>query len=264
LLPSNLTKSLRRGETGGIGLYLSTTNFLKTKEIGLGLATSIEATLKEYIERFGQRTHFQPALSIHQMPLFNTLSGYGSYIFPAVASLIIHQTIVLGLAMLVASYREQHEKITPIRFAGIFASIFTIGCLGSFYLFGFTLWFNDYPHGGNFIGLLIAVPIFISCVIGLGMLIGSLLDMPERAGHIIVFSSVPLFLLTGAAWPHQAMPEWLQWFAWCLPSTHGVQMFVQLNQMGVPLNVVVPKLIFLATIGVIFLITAYSRLKVFK
>ncbi len=96
------------------------------------------------------------------------------------------------------------------------------------------------------------------------MLIGSLLDIPERAGHIIVFSSVPLFLLTGAAWPHQAMPEWLQWFAWCLPSTHAVQMFVQLNQMGVPLNVVAPKLIFLATIGVIFLITAYSRLKVSK
>ena len=115
-------------------LILKHNQLLKTKEIGLGLATSIEATLKEYIERFGQRTHFQPALSIHQMPLFNTLSGYGSYIFPAVASLIIHQTIVLGLAMLVASYREQHEKITPIRFAGIFASIFTIGCLGSFYL----------------------------------------------------------------------------------------------------------------------------------
>ena len=49
------------------------------------------------------------------------------------------------------------------------------------------------------------------------MLIGSLLDMPERAGHIIVFSSVPLFLLTGVYWPHQAMPEWLQWF--CLVFT---------------------------------------------
>ena len=71
LLPNNLTQSLRRGETGGIGLYLSTTNFLKTKEIGLGLATSIEATLKEYVEKFGERTHFQPALSIHQVPLFN-------------------------------------------------------------------------------------------------------------------------------------------------------------------------------------------------
>jgi ABC-2 type transport system permease protein len=71
-------------------------------------------------------------------------------------------------------------------------------------------------------------------------------------------------LLTGAAWPHQAMPEWLQWFAWFLPSTHGVQMFVQLNQMGVPLATVVPKLIFLATIGLIFLISAYSRLKASK
>ena len=36
--------------------------------------------------------------------------------------------------MLIASYREQHEKITSIRFAGIFASLFTIGCLSSFYL----------------------------------------------------------------------------------------------------------------------------------
>lgn len=34
LLPSNLTQSLRRGETGGIGLYLSTTNFLKLKKLG--------------------------------------------------------------------------------------------------------------------------------------------------------------------------------------------------------------------------------------
>ena len=66
------------------------------------------------------------------MPLFNPLSGYGSYIFPAVASLIIHQTIVLGLAMLIASYREQREKITAVRLAGVFASIFTIGCLGCF------------------------------------------------------------------------------------------------------------------------------------
>ncbi len=101
--------------------------------------------------------------------------------------------------------------------------------LRQFLSFWFTLWFNDYPHGGNFIGLLVAVPIFISCVIGLGMLIGSLLDMPERAGHIIVFSSVPLFLLTGTAWPHHAMPEWLQGLLGVYP-THGVQMFVQLNQ----------------------------------
>ena len=66
------------------------------------------------------------------------------------------------------------------------------------------------------------------------MLVGSLVDMPERVGHLIVVTSVPLFLLTGTAWPHAAMPEWMQYLAWILPSTNGVQMFVQLNFVWKP------------------------------
>ena len=93
LLPDNLSQTLRHGETGGIGLYLSAANFLVTKQMGIGLATSLEQTLADYAERFGQVSDFSPALSVHQIPLFNPLSGYGSYVFPAVAPLIIHQTI---------------------------------------------------------------------------------------------------------------------------------------------------------------------------
>lgn len=113
-------------------------------------------------------------------------------------------------------------------------------------------------------GHALAVPIYVSCVIGLGMLLGSLVDMPERVGHLVVVTSVPLFLLTGAAWPHAAMPEWMQWFAWTLPSTHGVQMFVQLNQMGVPTSIVVPKLIYLSTVGAVLLALSYYRLVIMK
>src|SRR5690606_34854587 len=91
LLPSNLSQSIRHGESGGIGLYLSAANFLVTKQIGLGLVASVENTLNEYTKRFSEISHFSPALPIHQIPLFNPLSGYGSYVFPAVAPLIIHQ-----------------------------------------------------------------------------------------------------------------------------------------------------------------------------
>lgn len=261
LLPENLSQSLRRGEMGGIGLYLSTAYFLQTKEAATGLATSIEYTLKEHLEKFGEASQFEIELPIHDIPLFNTLSGYGSYIFPAVASLIIHQTILLGLAMLIASYREQGWSAQPIEFWAIFATILTISGLGSLYLYGFTFWLYEYPHGGNFWGMLFAVPIYVSCVIGLGMLLGSLVDMPERVGHLVVVTSVPLFLLTGAAWPHAAMPEWMQWFAWALPSTHGVQMFVQLNQMGVPTALILPKLLYLFMFGIACTALAYWRLK---
>ncbi|CAB1215394.1 ABC transporter permease [Acinetobacter bouvetii] len=260
LLPNNLSNSIRRGETGGVGLYLSAANFLKTKQIGVGLASSIENAIAEQAEKFGNISHFSPALSVHQVPLFNTTSGYGSYIFPAIAPLIIHQTILLGLSMLITGYRERNWRPSKTEIAGIFTAILTIGCLGCFYLFGFTFWLYDYPHGGNFFGMLIAVPIFIGCVISFSLLIASFFDMPERVGHVIVCTSIPLFLLSGTAWPHAAMPMWIQWLGQALPSTQGIHMFIQLNQMGVPTSLVVPKMIYLATFGSICLVWAYFRL----
>ena len=265
-LPENLSNSIARGETGGIGLYLSAAYFLKTKQIGLGIATSVENSIAEQAARFGKISHFHPSIPIHQIPLFNTLSGYGSYIFPAIAPLIIHQTIVLGLCMLLAGYREKHNDGQPWRaktaeFWGIFFAALTIGCLGCYYLFGFTYWFNDYPRGGNFWGMLIAVPIYISCVISMAIVLASYLDISERAGHLIVFTSIPLFLLSGTAWPIQAMPTWMQYLAEIFPSTQGINLFIQLNQMGVPTDLIIPKLIYLATLASILLVWGYFRLK---
>lgn len=265
LLPDHLSQSVLRGETGGIGIYLSAAYFLKTKQIGLGLANAIEQTLNQYLERFGQITHFNLSPSIHQIPLFNTLSGYGSYIFPAVAPLIIHQTIFLGLCMLIAGYRHPDGKQIKwhphiIELFAIYAVALTIGTFACLYMFGFSFWFFDYPRGGNFWGMLLTVFIFVSCIINMAMFFASFLDMPERAGHVIVFSSIPLFLLTGAAWPHLAMPEAIQWLAWALPSTHGVQAFIQLNQMGASIYDVMPKLIYLSCLALIFAILAYYRL----
>lgn len=261
LLPSNLSQSIRHGENGGIGLYLSAANFLVTKQIGLGLATSIENSLAEYAERFSSISTFHPAMSIHQMPLFNSLSGYGSYVFPAVAPLIIHQTIFLGLCMLLLLYRERQKAMTSTQFIGICLAIFSIGCLGCFYLFGFTFWFFDYPRGGNFIGMLLAVPVSVLCMIGLACLLASFLDLPERAGHLIVFTSIPLFMLSGVAWPHAAMPLWMQIVGQALPSTQIVQMFIQLNQMGVSTALVMGKLSYLLSVGAIALYFGYMRLR---
>ena len=260
LLPDNLSQAIRHGENGGIGLYLSAANFLATKQIGLGLASSIENTLQQYAERFQDISHFSPAISIHQVPLFNTLSGYGSYVFPAVAVLIIHQTVLLGLSMLLAVYKERQVQLNATRFWAICFAIFTISGLGCLYLFGFTFWLFDYPRGGNFAGLILAIPVFLYCIIAMSCLFASFLDLPERAGHVIVFTSIPLFMLSGVAWPHAAMPLWVQAIGNLLPSTHAVQMFIQLNQMGVPTKLILPKLGYLLLFGTLCLCFAYPRL----
>jgi ABC-2 type transport system permease protein len=134
--------------------------------------------------------------------------------------------------MLIASYREKGWVANRSEFFAIFAAILTIGCLGCLYLFGFTFWLYEYPHGGNFWGMLFAVPIYVSCIIGLAMLLalGGYARTSRTFNCCDLSASVSINRYSLAT---SAMPEWMQFLAWLLPSTHGVQMFVQLNQMGV-------------------------------
>ena len=108
--------------------------------------------------------------------------------------------------------------------------------------------------------MLLAVLVFVFCIIGITTLFASFLDMPERAGHVIVFTSIPLFMLSGVAWPHAAMPVWMQMFGQALPSSQIVQMFIQLNQMGVTTSMILGKLAYLLIVGFFCFSLGYYRL----
>ena len=58
------------------------------------------------------------------------------------------------------------------------------------------------------------------------------------------------------------MPEWMQIFSQLLPSTQGINLFVQLNQMGVSTQLILPKLIYLICISLILIILSWYRLGV--
>lgn len=260
LLPQGITLAIAHGDSGGVGLYVSATYLLRTKQIISGLLASVSDALQTQAARYTVGNDFKIAVPIHELPLFNPLSGYGSYVFPAVAPLIIHQTIFLGICMLIGQYREYGWHCNFSSLSAIWFAAVVIGCGSAFYLFGWVFNWFDYPRGGNLVGAVVAVPIFVGCVAAIALFVGSFLDSSERAGHVIIFTSIPLFMLSGVAYPHAAMPFMLQQVAWLLPSTHGVQMMVQLNQMGVPINDVLPKLLYLLVLMFIFLILAYYRL----
>jgi ABC-2 type transport system permease protein len=53
----------------------------------------------------------------------------------------------------------------------------------------------------------------------------------------------------------------MQYLGNVLPSTQGIQMFIQLNQMGVPTALILPKLLYLFVFGIACAAFAYWRLK---
>ena len=79
-------------------------------------------------------------------------------------------------------------------------------------------------------------------VCALGAALGSWFGNRERALQVLLFTALPLAFLAGFSWPAEALPGPLQWLRWLAPSTAGIQASLRLNQMGAPLQAVVPLL----------------------
>ena len=58
---------------------------------------------------------------------------------------------------------------------------------------------------------------------------------------IFVFTSVPLMFISGISWPREGIPEYWLTLAKIFPSTHGIDGFVKINNMGATLPEVLPE-----------------------
>lgn len=260
LMPAHLETSVLRGENSGLALYLSGAYLIRTREIGQGLSGTIKNAIGEKLSPLLQTVHLEPSVNLHEYPLYNPLGGYGSYIFPAVAALIVQQTLLLGVGFLVVFLKQANFKFTLSKLIGISLACTFIGVLSCLYYFGFVYWFQDYPRDASLSALLIATPVFVLAVVCLSLCLGSLFDRPERAAQVLTFTSVPFFLLTGASWPLESMPAWMSTFAWIIPSTAGVRQFIQINQMNASIADIYTNLLILAGLALIFGALAYYRL----
>lgn len=260
LIPAHLETSVLRGENSGLALYLSGAYLIRTREIGQGLSGTIKNAIGEKLAPLLQTVHLEPSINLYEFPLYNPLAGYGSYIFPAVAALIVQQTLLLGIGFLIVFLKQSNFQFDLPKLVGITLACTFIGVLSCLYYFGFIFWLQDYPRDANMSALLIATPVFVLSVVCLSLWLGSLFDRPERAAQILTFTSVPFFLLTGASWPLESMPVWMSQFAWIIPSTAGVRQFIQINQMHASLSDIYMNLIVLITLAVIFGAMAYYRL----
>ncbi|WP_066266150.1 ABC transporter permease [Hydrogenophaga palleronii] len=178
-------------------------------------------------------------VNVNAVALFNVREGYGSYIVPGVAVLIIQQTLLLAVTLLFGTWRER--AAFPVQrshgaYVGMLLAFASVAFLNSLYFFGFVLWWQDYPRAGNFGGLLLFAALFALCVAAVGMLLGSLFRTRERSAQLLLCTALPFMFLSGLSWPVEAMPTLLQGLRWLVPSTAGIQGFIALNQLGASLS----------------------------
>jgi ABC-2 type transport system permease protein len=260
VLPPDLKRDVVRGSAAVVTVQANGSYALLNKAVLSGFAQAV-GTVSAGVEIKKLQASGQSALqaqasrspiNTQMVALFNPTEGYGSYVVPAVALLIIQQTLLMGVGLLVGLWAEtgQHRANAAI-WLGRVLGFSTVGYLNGLLYFGWIFWVQDFPRGANLGGALVLLAFYVPAICTLGALLGVWFGNRERALQVLLFTALPLAFVSGFSWPSEALPEFLQAVRWLFPSTAGIQASLRLNQMGAALRDVWPHLLALTIITVL-------------
>lgn len=193
--------------------------------------------------------------------LFNPYLGYGSFVMPAIIMVIIQQTLLIGIGMIGGTWREQglYDKLRPagerrmatlpivmgkaVTYLMVYALTLTVILNVLYRVFGF-------PINGRTIDLVaFLLPYLLSCIF-MSIAVSTLFRHRESSLLLLLWTSIPVLLLSGASYPREAIPDWLYMLGQILPSSSGVEGFIHIRTMGASLGEVMPqvKLLWILTI----------------
>ena len=258
LLPRDLKRDVLRGSLAVVTVEANGSYALLNKAVLSGFAEAV-GTVSAGVEIKKLQASGQSApqaeagrnpISTQMVALFNPTEGYGSYVVPAVALLIIQQTLLMGVAMLVGLWAETgRHRADAATWLGRILGFSSVGYLSGLLYFGWIFWAQDFPRGANTGGALVLLAFYMPAICTLGALLGVWFGNRERALQVLLFTALPMAFVSGFSWPAEALPELLQALRWLFPSTSGIQASLRLNQMGAPLADVAGYLLILAALA---------------
>lgn len=266
VIPEGFEQRILKGEQGIVVLHGNGAYLLRSSTAlsGIGTALGDIGHAAATSQAMAMGAPAAPAFSLLQRPLFNAHEGYASAIFPGVAFVIIHQTLLMGMAMLAATMRERHGPLIfdPKEVLGIALAFFVIGCTSVTYFTGFVFWFQDMPRAaGSLPALMVATVLFVAATVAGALALASFFRTRERPLQLWIITSLPIYFLSGLSWPLESMPAPLALVARLLPTTPGIHLMVGINQMGASLSEQRAELINLGALILIYGTITITRLR---
>jgi ABC-2 type transport system permease protein len=277
-IPSGFEKKLKKNESSPIGLILNNTKFLSSNDINKTVnLVSLEYAL-ESRQKFFESKGINPSFAeqkanpitaqIHAV--YNPTNNYGNFLLPALLFLILHQTLLIGLAESIASDREKGLMQVGFEESDNNFLNYILGKTGFYLLLYFAYLlltylvaypFFDLPVKGNFFLLIAVSLVFFSATILYGWFISSFFKSQARAMEIIAFTSYPVFLVTGITWSVSEMPLFLQFISNLIPLKPFFIFLKKLAIMGVDSHFYLNEIIHLLILLLIGYIAAFLRFR---
>ena len=139
----------------------------------------------------------------------------------------------------IGSYLCVHIAMQTFIFAVSALILFTVGKI-----------IFDIHFYGNLVVVLFVELVCIACFFALGSLVNSLFKSPRNTHVLGQFLFLIMFFISGATFPRQVFPDWLQTLSWGSPLTHVVATFSGV-WLGDPISQYIDSLLFITAITVI-------------
>ncbi|MCF8317100.1 MAG: ABC transporter permease [Ignavibacteriales bacterium] len=277
IVPEGYGKALKTGKQSTVKLLLNTQRFLHSNDVNKTVHSIIIKTNSDFnAENFKKKGFAKIQAESITNPikeniqfLFNPAESYGDFLFPAILILLLHQTLLIGIAETTINEINRGEKglfsrkeISPtqilIRKYSVYLTIYLIYFL-LFASTGFELYGMKFK-GNYFTAILLLIPGYLA-VIAAGTLIGTIVKNKMKVLQVVAFSTYPLFFLSGYSWPSSSMPVLISTLAELLPFTHMLKGIARIGLMGADILQTRYELTMLLIITISLITVLYFRLK---
>lgn len=252
-LDRDFEKNIYRGISSHISLYCQMNSLLYYRNL-LSANTDVVAAFNADMQKKGLpgATLQQESMAIEpvkssSISLYNPVSGFATFIMPAIEIMVIQQSLLLAIGMIAGTQRERdrsHHLVPYNRhYFGTFRIVLgkalcflTISVLTSFWTMVAVPHIFGYQQLGAITDIFLFTLPFILASIFLGMTLSCIIRGREFPMLFFVFLSLPFLFISGISWPWASIPKGWQIVGSMIPSTYGIQGFVQISSCGATLD----------------------------
>lgn len=240
-IPENYERRLLDGEQADVAIYVDASYFLMYRQVFQELVSTIGLTgatvgLQRLIARGTELPQAEATVQpvVYQSHnLFNPYLGYGSFAMPAIIIVIIQQTLLIGIGMIGGTWRERglYRQLCPVDrrrmstlpiIAGRALTYLSIYGVTVCYILGVHYKLFHYPDNGTTGVVVVFMAVYLSAAIALSLAVSTLFRTRESSLLLLLWTSIPVLMLSGVSFPREGMPDLLYQAGQLLPSSSAV------------------------------------------
>ena len=279
IFPEGFEKDLKQLNGADVKMYLNTTQFLPSNALNKAvqkvlMTISAGIRIKAFEAQGLDPKHaYEIALPLNAevKPISNPTNNYGDFLLPGLFLLILQQTLLIGLGESITHNIEHNKFASMLSNNGIFnvisgKSLFYVILYFAYFLLLYTYIFDFFQLNlnGEIFALTTISLLFFATVLMFTYLVASFFKSPLIYMEVMAFTSYPVFLTTGYSWPVSAMPVFIQWISYILPTTPAMNALIKITQLNAGLKDVSFEFYNLLVLLVLSSIAVFSRYKYLK